>query len=259
MNPHGSFGERIKSISEEKKTNIVLALDPPHKIKDLLDYVIEQIKSLSGYCCAIKINFHLILPLSRTELQKVAKTAHDNKLQVIADLKLNDIFDTNKVVIRQLFSMGFDCSIINPFIGKNSLISITEYAHSLNFGIITLVYMSHPDASEGYGALIQSTHNSQKHDLSTPFYRVFYNNSLSAGVDGIVIGGNRIEVIKEFSSDQKSELPIYSPGLITQGANVSKAVESGSSFLIIGRAILESDSPVDTLKTINYSLSKKKF
>ena len=257
MNPSGSFGERIKALSEEKKTNMVLALDPSSEKKDILDYVIKQIKNLSGYCCAIKINFHVILPLSRAELQKITKTAHDYKLQVIADLKLNDIYDTNKVVIQQLFSMGFDCLIINPFIGKNSLRTITQYAHSLNFGIITLVYMSHPDALEGYGALVQSGHASQKKDLPLPLYRTFYDNSLLAGVDGIVIGGNRTEVIAEFCSGQTSVLPIYSPGLITQGGDVNKALESGSSFLIIGRAILESDSPVNTLKTIHEMISNK--
>jgi orotidine-5'-phosphate decarboxylase len=257
MNSLTSFKARIREISEAKKSDIVLALDPPYGTKNIFDYVMGKIELLSYYSCAIKLNFHVILPLSSTELKKITKSAHDNDLQVIADLKLNDIFDTNKVVIQHLASIGFDSAILNPFIGKNSLISITQYAHSLKFGIIALVYMSHPEAVEGYGALIQSKSNHTKESNSIPLYRSFYNNSVTADVDGVVIGGNRLDVIKEFSHGKTIHLPIYSPGLITQGGNVQKALTSGTNYLIIGRAILESNSPVTTIRTIQDSVLKR--
>lgn len=257
MNSSTSFKAKIGGISKAKKSCIVLALDPPFGTKDVFDYVIEKIESLCNYSCAIKLNFHVILPLSSTELKKITNTAHENNVQVIADLKLNDIFDTNKVAIQHLASMGFDCAILNPFIGKTSLISVTQYAHSLKFGIIALVYMSHPDAVEGYGALIQSKSNHPKESFFLPLYRSFYNNSLAAGVDGVVIGGNKLDVIEECSKKGTSPIPIYSPGLITQGGNVQKALASGTDYLIIGRAILESSSPVTTVKTIqDYVLNR---
>ena len=260
MNSITSFKAKIGSISKSKKSPIVLALDPSYGTKDVLDYVIEKIESLSCYSCAIKLNFHVILPLSSNELKKITNTAHAKDVQVIADLKLNDIFDTNKVAIQNLVSMGFDCAILNPFIGKNSLVSITQYAHSLNFGVIALVFMSHPDAVEGYGALIQSQTSNPEENTPLPLYRSFYNNSLAAGVDGVVIGGNRLDVIEECSKRSDSPLPIYSPGLITQGGNVQKAIASGSNYLIIGRAILESNSPVTTIKAIqNYMLKNSNF
>lgn len=254
MNSSTAFKERIGSISEAKKTSIVLALDLPYGTKDILDCVFEKIECLSYYCCAIKLNFHVILPLSSNELKKITKSAHDNDLQIIADLKLNDISDTNKVAIQHLASMGFDSAIINPFIGKNNLISVTQYAHSLKFGIIALVYMSHPEAIEGYGALIQSQSLHTKESIPIPLYHSFYNNSVTADVDGVVIGGNRLDVIEEYSKSGESHIPIYSPGLITQGGNVQKALASGANYLIIGRGILESNSPVTTIKTIRDSI-----
>lgn len=259
MNNSPSFRERINSISEAKRTGIVLAVDPFYGTKDLLEYVLEKIESLSHYSCAIKLNFHVILPLSMTDLKKITKTAHDNEVQVIADLKLNDIFETNKAVVQHLASMGFDCVIINPFIGKNSLKSITQFAHSLNFGIIALVYMSHPDAIDGYGAMVQSIPNTNEKSTLFPLYRSFYKNCLAADVDGVVIGGNRLDIIKEFSNTGISQLPIYSPGLITQGGDVAQALKSGTKYLIIGRAIIESDSPIITIRAIYDSILNKKL
>jgi orotidine-5'-phosphate decarboxylase len=258
MNFSTSFREKIDSLSEEKNTNIILAIDPSYGTKDLLDYVIQKIEDLSYYSCAIKLNFHVILPLSISDLKKITETAHDYNVQVIADLKLNDIFETNKVAIQHLAYMGFDCAIVNPFIGKTSLISITEFAHSLNLGIIALVYMSHPDAVEGYGSLIQTPSSVNEKNIPTLLYKSFYDNCLTAAVDGIVIGGNRLDIIKEFSNMGTLQLPIYSPGLITQGGNVGQALESGTKYLIIGRAIIESDSPINTIKNLQNSLLNKK-
>ena len=260
MNISTSFKERINSVSEEKGTSIILAIDPSYGTSDLLDYVIEKIENLSYYCCAIKLNYHVILPLSSSDLQKITKTAHDYNVQVIADLKINDIFETNKVAIQHLASMGFDCAIVNPFVGRTSLSSITQFAHSLSLGIIALVYMSHPDAVEGYGALIQTPSGSDVNEknFATPFYKSFYNNCLTADVDGVVIGGNRSDIIKEFSKMGNLRLPVYSPGLITQGGNVRQALESGTKYLIIGRSIIESDSPIITIENLRNSLLNKK-
>jgi len=258
MNTSTSFKERINSISKDKRTGIVLAVDPLYGTKDIFEYVIEKIESLSYYSCAIKLNFHVILPLSMTDLKEITKTAHDNNVLVLADLKLNDIFETNRSVIQHLASMGFDCAIVNPFVGKTSLVSITQFAHSLNFGIIALVYMSHPDAVDGYGAMVRSPSYANEKNIIFPLYRSFYNNCLAADVDGVVIGGNRLDIIKEFAEIGSSPLPIYSPGLITQGGNVEQALKSGTKYFIIGRAIIESDSPIITIKTIRDTILNKK-
>lgn len=251
MNEYDSFAIRIDSIKKEKCSNIVLALDPTSEVENLFDYVCNIITQLRDYVCAIKLNFHVILPMSKIELKKITQIAHDSNLQIIADLKLNDIFDTNQVTINYLSSMGFDSVIVNPFMGKISLKTTVDYAHSLNFGVISLVYMSHADAVEGYGASLAITAGNDKPENSTPFYRLFYNNSKSVGVDGVVVGGNRIDILKELRSKDTDGLPIYSPGIITQGGDIKTALGAGSTYLIIGRAIVNSDSPLKNIKNIH--------
>jgi len=152
MDKYESFANRINKIRRKKNSNIVLAVDPNFDVENIFDYVCHVIDQLHDYVCAIKLNFHVILPLSKIELKKITQIAHEDNLQIIADIKLNDIFDTNKVTIKYLSSSGFDSVIVNPFIGKISLKATVDYAHSLNFGVISLVYMSHADAVEGYGA-----------------------------------------------------------------------------------------------------------
>lgn len=251
MDKYESFANRINKIRRQKSSNIILAVDPTCEVENIFDYVCHLIDQLHDYICAIKLNFHVILPLSKIELKKITQIAHDDNLQIIADIKLNDIFDTNKVTIKYLSSLGFDSVIVNPFIGKISLKSTVEYAHSLNFGVISLVYMSHVDAVEGYGASLVIPNSIDKSKISKPVYRIFYENSKSAGVDGVVVGGNRLDILKELRDKGDEDLPIYSPGIITQGGDIKIALESGSTYLIIGRAIINSDSPLNMVKEIH--------
>ena len=244
-----SFSKRIDILSKDKQSNVILAIDPLYDTTDLFNYVVTLITKLGKYLCAIKLNFHIILPLSLIEIQKINDIAHDEKLLVIADIKLNDIPDTNKIAIQYLHSMGFDSIIVNPFIGKSSLKTTADFAHSLGCGIVTLIYMSHGDAHEGFGASIINSTEHESNNRSKLFYEVFYQNSKESEVDGVVIGGNRLDILKEFSF--KKEIPIYSPGLITQGGDIKSALDCGADFLIIGRAILNSKNPLLELKGIH--------
>lgn len=248
---YDSFKNRISAIKREKGSNIVLAVDPTCEVENLFDYVCHIISQLHDYVCAIKLNFHVILPLSKTKLKKITQVAHDFNLQIIADLKINDIFDTNQVTIKHLSSLGFDSVIVNPFIGKMSLKSTVDYAHSLNFGVISLVYMSHVDAVEGYGASLAIPNGIDNSENSRPVYRIFYDNSKSVGVDGVVVGGNRLDILRELRSKDNEGVPIYSPGIITQGGDIRRALEAGSTYLIIGRAIVNSVSPLNTIRNIH--------
>jgi orotidine-5'-phosphate decarboxylase len=252
------FPERMDILSKGKQSNIVLAIDPNYDTNDLFSYVLNTITKLGKYLCAIKLNFHVILPLSFTELQKINLVAHRERLQVIADIKLNDIPNTNDVTIRYLHAMGFDSIIVNPFIGKDNLKSTVSSAHSLNCGIISLVYMSHSGANEGFGSSVLS-HQSLDGlaDTTSRFYNVFYENSKNCDVDGVIIGGNRLDVLRELSSKNLKKIPIYSPGLVTQGGDIKSALECGTDYLIIGRAIINSPDPLIELQNIHKLVSHR--
>ena len=224
------FFERIATAAIEKKSPIVLALDiMPRDNQRLAELATRIIDAAEHHVCAIKMNFHIILPLSASEILRINKLAHSFGLQSIADIKLNDIETTNAVAVDHLTKMGFDAAIANPFIGRDTLASLVQKAHKANAGIIALVYMSHPEAKEGFGLKIQGR----------GLYKMFFERAETAGVDGIVVGATQDEILKEVAG----RLPVYSPGVGAQGGDAGQAIRNGADYLIIGRSIVEAKQP----------------
>lgn len=237
------FRDRIASASAEKKSRIVLAIDPGSTVSDVLAFAEKAIRDLQDHVCAIKLNFHVILPLSGKELASLNRLAHSHGLQCLADIKLNDIENTNDVALVHLVSkMGFDCVIANPFIGGSAFGALVKKAHELGGGIVGLVYMSHQGAREGYGLQLEGKRS---------LYKVFLERATKADADGIVVGGTNLDILKELSGQ---ELPIYSPGVGAQGGDAEQVAKSGADYLIVGRSITESKDPGAAAKDLKSRL-----
>ncbi len=144
-----TFKTRISKISKSNG-NVILANDYDNSIKNLESKTIQNIKKLHPYLCAIKLNFHLLLPLGSKQISKINKTAHGYGLQTIADIKLNDIGNTNKVTAENLWDLGFDAVIANPIMGLDSLKNLVNLSHKKEKGVITLCHMSAPEAKLSY-------------------------------------------------------------------------------------------------------------
>src|SRR5437899_1456405 len=81
------YRTRIKE-SAAGKSRIILANDLENmSVQKLESNTIKNIKTLNKFLCAIKFNFHLILPLGMKSLTKINNIAHDAGLQTIADVK----------------------------------------------------------------------------------------------------------------------------------------------------------------------------
>ena len=245
MNKVSQYRERIEQVSEDNKSPIILALDLETRFHDQR-YIERLVENLHPYLCAIKINFHLILPFGTKEMQKINKIIHSFGLLSIADIKLNDISNTNHVTLRNLHSMGFDSVIVNPIIGQKQLKSLVDFAHNLGLGVISLVYMSHENVSEGYGLSMVQGKSSRRKIL--PLFEIFLKYARKSNVDGIVVGATHLKTLKYISSI--SSIPIYSPGVGTQGGNPKLAISHGSNYLIIGRSILRSKNQRKTLSNL---------
>lgn len=234
------FRQRMEK-SSSRKGRIILANDLDDvDIGKLEKRTISNIKNLGKYLCAIKFNFHVMLPLGEKSLSKINQLAHNQGLQTIADMKLNDIGNTNMVAIKRLWRCGFDAVIANPIMGPENLKDLVRQAHSGGHGVITLVHMSHPGAKLGYGLSVRDpkTGRVQKlHDL-------FLKWSYSSNVDGIVVGATVPDIISYTKKAVRGRCDIYSPGVGTQGGDALKSLQAGSRYLIVGRTILNSKNPV---------------
>lgn len=241
----------FKSLMEEserkKESRIILALDvvagDPEKIFEKSMSILEEVQE---YICALKINHHLVLPLGLFNgVRKILDKARDFSLPTIMDCKANDVGHTNRVIAENYFKAGFDALIANPFVGwEGGLQPIFEVAGEMNRGIILLAYMSHKAAWEGYGQNV--------YDPSTgkirPQYIVFAEKALLWGADGVIAGATYPEKIREIYATLKGAIPIYSPGIGTQGGRIRDAISAGAHYLIVGRSIINAENPSEATR-----------
>ncbi|MBA4459873.1 MAG: orotidine-5'-phosphate decarboxylase [Nitrosopumilaceae archaeon] len=235
-----TFKTRIKKISKSNG-KVILANDYDYSVKNLEAKTIQNIKKLNPYLCAIKLNFHLLLPLSEKQISKITKTAHNFGLQTIADIKLNDIGNTNRVTTEKLWQLGFDAVIANPIMGLDSLKNLVKSSHKKQKGVITLCHMSAPEAKLSYDMEVKMGKKQQ-------LYQLFLKWALECKADGIIAGATFPEIISFCKKQAGKKLDIYSPGVGTQGGKVNEVLESGTDYLIVGRTILNSKNPVSVAK-----------
>ena len=236
-----NFPRRIKESAQEHESVIVLALDINYTNRDsAIIFAKNSINLLQKHICAVKINFHLILPLDLySDVKEVTDLAHSYNLQTIADVKLNDIGNTNEIALSHLWSAGFDAVTVSSFIGFNGLKETILHAHENENGNLALVYMSHKSAGDTYGLKIVDP----KSGKTIQMYELFLNWLEELHTDGVIIGATVPEVIKQCSDLIKGKSLIFSPGIGRQGGDAGQAIANGSDYLIIGRSILESKEP----------------
>ena len=238
-----TFKTRLSKISKSNG-KVILANDYDSSEKNLQNKTIQNIKKLNPYLCGIKLNFHLLLPLSAKDIIKINKTAHDYGLQTIADIKLNDIGNTNRVTTEHLWNLGFDAVIANPIMGLDSLKNLVKSSHKEQKGVITLCHMSAPEAKLSYDMQIKMGKTQQ-------LYKLFLNWALIAKVDGVVVGATFPKIIQYCSKQAGKDLSIFSPGVGTQGGNASEVISSGTNYLIVGRTILNAKNSVAVAKELH--------
>jgi len=238
------FKTRISQSSTYSR--IILANDYDTTNKKIVSQTIQNIKSLHKFLCGIKLNFHVLLPLGKKEIIRINKTAHQYGLQTIADIKLNDIGNTNQITSKTLWDFGFDAIIVNPIMGPKSLKKIVTEAHKRDKGVIALCHMSAPEAKLSYEINVKLSKNSKP----KPLYNLFLKWAVSNKADGIIVGATFPKIVNDCKKIVGKKLDIYSPGIGKQGGNVKKAIANGSDFLIVGRTILSSKNPVRTVKQL---------
>ncbi len=244
-----TFKTRLSKIS---KTNgkVILANDYDVGTRNLESKTIHNIENLHPFLCGIKLNFHLLLPLGTKEIVRINNVSHRYGLQTIADIKLNDIKNTNRITTEHLWNLGFDAVIANPIMGLESLQNLVKDAHKKNKGVITLCHMSAPEAKLSYDMEIKMKKRQQ-------LYQLFLEWAIISHVDGIVVGATFPEIIKYCNKRIGRKLNIFSPGIGTQGGSVSKVISAGTDYLIVGRTILDDKNPNYVAKKLQLDTLKK--
>ncbi|MFQ5710776.1 MAG: orotidine 5'-phosphate decarboxylase / HUMPS family protein [Candidatus Geothermarchaeales archaeon] len=247
----GTFVEKIQLRKMTVNSPIVLALDlylplkewidEPGKQQTLLNECKDLIEGLSDGLVGVKMGFPLLLSLGSTKLHHLIgeMKGKSENLVFIGDFKISDIANTNLLIVRHLFDLGFDAVIFHVFTGyEGGFDKIIEEARDRGMGTIGIVYMSHPGAlsffEETYGELVSL--------------------GVKHGVDGFIVPGTRPQIIRRIRSEVKEKTLLFAPGIGVQGGDPGETLKAGANFLIVGRSIYGSQDPSEALNKLLSSI-----
>jgi orotidine-5'-phosphate decarboxylase len=225
--PRGKAPEKLWSTSEDRWSRLIIALDLHDSSVDkqhLLRRCINLLDELRELVVGVKIGLPLSLSIGFEGVSEILDSFR-REFYMIVDFKLSDIPEIIQVALEGFRRMGFDAAIAHLFQG-----GLGEVRRNIDlFGVVA---MSHPQAQ-----LLQQS-----------FHRLL-EEAEAAGVDGIIVGATRGELIAE-ARKILPRMTILSPGVIAQGASPAHALRMGGDFEIIGRAIMMAEKPLEAARMI---------
>ena len=199
-----------------QKTSLILALDVLSR-----DKALELAELLIDCFDAIKIGYPLILDAGIGIVEEISSST-----PVIADLKIADIPNTNRLICEAVLGAGAAAIIAQAFPGKDSLAACADCARSFGADLYAVTEMSHPGAEE----------------FMAPLAERMARMAVEAGASGVVAPATRPERIKLIRSIVRDKI-IISPGVGAQGGSAQQALEAGADYLIVGRSVYEAADP----------------
>jgi len=228
------IGENVKfqmeSEAKSKRSRVILALDTTNKCGERLnmgesfEFTQAVLDAARDYIVGIKIGYPLILKLG---LEIVSEIIDNFAGVAIADVKLADIDNTNKLIIEELLEADFKGIIAHAFQGKDTLIPVVELLREYDVALFLIASLSNPGAKQVFKNAI--------------------NYVLQTGVDldvtGFIAPATRPDEIRYIREKVGNDFLILSPGIGAQGGKIEEVMESGANYVIIGRSIYCSNDP----------------
>lgn len=210
----------------QKKHRVILALDVTSRADALR--VVEAVKD---YVDAVKIGWPLIMAVGPEIITEIAKSK-----EVICDLKIADIPNTNRLIVEQAMKRGASAVIAHGFTGDDAVKACIDAAKGQVF---VLTEMSHPGAKQ----------------FTAPVADKLAALAKAVGARGIVAPATRPERIAELRKIIGS-LEVISPGVGVQGGKASDALKAGADYVIVGRAIYEAPDPKAAAKALSEEIKR---
>lgn len=204
----------------EKRTRLILALDVTSR-----EDALRVVGAVKDQVDAVKINWPLILAAGPEIIREMS-----GYRDIICDLKIADIPNTNKLIVEQAMGRGASAVICQGFVGEDSVKACVDAAKGQVF---VVTEMSHPGGKQ----------------FTAPVADRLAALAKSCGARGIVAPATRPERITALRKIIDN-LEIISPGVGAQGGKASDAIRAGADYIIVGRAIYESVDPGEAARKL---------
>ncbi|MEA1984117.1 MAG: orotidine-5'-phosphate decarboxylase [Euryarchaeota archaeon] len=208
----------------DKKNRLIVAMDVAER-----DRAVTIAEDISEYVDAIKVGYPLVLAEGLGVVSDLARFA-----PVIADLKVADIPNTDRLICEQVFKAGADAVIVHGFTGQDSLRACVGVADGFGKDVYVVAEMSHPGGAEFF----------------QPVADKIAEMAVTAGAHGIVAPATRPDRVKHLRSIIGNEMSIISPGVGAQGGSARDVIQAGADWVIVGRSIYNSESPKDSARSL---------
>ena len=205
----------------ERRNGVILALDVPSR-----EEAIQVAEAVRDHVDAIKINWPLILGAGSNIITEMAGLR-----PVICDMKIADIPNTNRLIVKQTMARGAEAVICHGFAGADSVKACVDAAKGQVF---VLTEMSHPGGEQ----------------FTAPVAEKLALLAKGVGARGIVAPATRPERVAELRKSV-GDLEIISPGVGVQGGKASDTLKSGATYVIVGRTIYQAEDPREAARALS--------
>ena len=185
---------------------------------------------------AIKIGYPLVLSTGLSVVSKLTKYA-----PVIADFKVADIPNTDRLICEHVFKAGCAAVIVQGFTGPDSLTECVAAANEFKGKVFVVSEMSHPGGD---------------YFLNDRVSKEIAGLAKKTGAFGIVAPATRPERVKELRAVIGSDMKIISPGVGAQGGSAADTVKAGADWVIVGRSVYGAKNPRAEAEKIKAEIEK---
>jgi len=227
------------SIVLKSESKIIVALDYSNE-----DEASNFIKKVNPELCKLKIGKELFTVAGPQFVEKIVAMGFD----VFLDLKFHDIPNTVMKACHAASELGVWMVNVHALGGKTMMQAAKEGVSHSSTKLIAVTILT----SMGQEDLNQIGIQTDVKDQVVNLARL----ANDAGLDGVVCSAKEVSILRE---NLGNDFLLVTPGIRPAGNETSdqkrvmtprEAIDTGSSYLVIGRPITQSESPIDTLEMI---------
>ncbi|MEG3592298.1 MAG: orotidine-5'-phosphate decarboxylase [Pseudomonadota bacterium] len=234
----------MSGTSSQSTAHTIVALDFSSS-----DAALDFVATVNPEICKVKVGFELFINSG----PQVVKDLIDRDFDVFLDMKLHDIPNTVAAACERACELGVWMLNIHATGGLPMMLAAKQAVNSANpqtklLAVTILTSLDNQDLND-----LGINKNLEEQVISLAM------KAKESELDGVVCSANEAKRIKSACG---SNFIVVTPGIRLEASKIrsedqkrvvtpKEAAESGSDFVVVGRPVINSSNPIETIKHIN--------